>query len=146
MYIGSERLPPEIAAMPILQIDLGLATPAYEQIANGLRALLVAGSPGPGEALPTVRRLALDLGVHHNTVAEAYRRLATEGWLSLRRGRGATVLAREPPAPTPEAPAAFARHLDELLAKAIAAGLPPATLAGNLEQSAARLRAAREEE
>jgi DNA-binding transcriptional regulator YhcF (GntR family) len=61
---------------PILQIDLSLATPAYEQIASGLRRLLVEGAFRPGDQLPTVRRLAMDLGVHHNTVAEAYRRLA----------------------------------------------------------------------
>jgi DNA-binding transcriptional MocR family regulator len=33
-----------------------------------------------GQQLPTVRELATDMGVHHNTVAEAYRLLALEGW------------------------------------------------------------------
>jgi len=36
--------------------------------------------------------------VHFNTVAEAYRDLAAEGWLDLRHGRGAVVVAR--PVPT----------------------------------------------
>lgn len=130
--------------MPILQIDLSAAPPAYEQIASGLRALLVAGSLRIGEPLPTVRQLALDLGVHHNTVAEAYRLLAAEGWLDLRRGRGATVLPRAHPQPGPEASAAFLRRLDELLAKAVAAGIPRTSLAGDLEQTAARLRAREE--
>jgi GntR family transcriptional regulator len=129
-----------LAMAPILKIDLGAATPAYEQIASGLRALLVAGDPGPGDLLPTVRQLALDLGVHHNTVAESYRQLAAEGWLDLRRGRGATVLARARPAPSPEARAAFARRLEELVAKALAAGIPPTSVAGKLERSAAQVR------
>lgn len=39
--------------------------------------------------LPSVRQLASDLGVHWNTVARAYRRLADEGLLTVRHGRGA---------------------------------------------------------
>jgi GntR family transcriptional regulator len=41
--------------------------------------------------------LALDLGVHFNTVAIAYRLLADEGWLELKRRRGATVIPRNTP-------------------------------------------------
>ena len=59
----------------MLRIDLASRVPVYEQIANGLRAELVSGEFNPGEKLPTVRTLAIDLGVHHNTVAEAYRQL-----------------------------------------------------------------------
>jgi DNA-binding transcriptional regulator YhcF (GntR family) len=61
-------------------------------IADGLRALLVHGAFKTGDRLPTVRQLAIDLTVHHNTVAQAYRLLADEGWLDLRRHRGATWL------------------------------------------------------
>jgi GntR family transcriptional regulator len=126
--------------MPSLRIDLAAATPAYEQIASGLRALLVAGELLPGNHLPTVRQLAMDLGVHHNTVAEAYRQLAAQGWLDLRRGRGATVLERTPPSPSPEAGATFARRLEDVIAHAVAAGIPRATVAGKLEQTATSLR------
>ena len=51
----------------------------------------------PGDLLPPIRQLALDLGVHFNTVALAYRLLADEGWLQLKRRRGATVIARNAP-------------------------------------------------
>jgi GntR family transcriptional regulator len=124
----------------MLRIDLGAATPAYEQIANGLRALLVAAAMAPGEQLPTVRQLALDLGVHHNTVAEAYRQLAAEGWLDLRRRRGAIILDRPTPASSPEAVADFARRLEELIAKAIGAGVPRERIAAELETAARHLR------
>ena len=67
----------------MLRIDLASRVPVYEQIANGLRAELVSGRFSPGAKLPTVRILAINLGVHHNTVAEAYRQLANEGWLEL---------------------------------------------------------------
>ncbi len=39
----------------------------------------------------------MELGVHFNTVAEAYRQLAAEGWLELRHGRVAVVIARSAP-------------------------------------------------
>lgn len=48
----------------------------------------------PGDELPSVRRLGIDLGVHFNTIAEAYRTLATEGWLDISHGRGARVQMR----------------------------------------------------
>ena len=40
----------------------------------------------------------MELGIHFNTVAEAYRQLAAEGWLKLRHGRGAVVVTRIVPA------------------------------------------------
>jgi GntR family transcriptional regulator len=118
--------------LQILRIDLSSAVPAYEQVANGLRMELVAGRLQPGSQLPTVRQLALDLGIHHNTVAEAYRTLAREGWLDLCRGRGAMVLERQHPAPSLQARAEFVRRLRELAAKAVSEGVPRAILAAEL--------------
>lgn len=71
--------------------------PIYRQIADALRHHLVAARLKPGDLLPPVRQLALDLGVHFNTVAQAYRILADEGWLDLKRRRGALVLERTMP-------------------------------------------------
>ena len=76
-------------AAPPLRIALTANAPAYRQIVDAVRAVLVGGALRPGDQLPPVRQLALDLGVHFNTVAEAYRILAGEGWLDLRRQRGA---------------------------------------------------------
>jgi len=81
---------------PVLRIDLHSSTPVYRQILDGLRILLVSGMFHPGDKLPTVREMAIDLGVNHNTVAEAYRLLADDGWLDLKRHHGATVLSRGP--------------------------------------------------
>jgi GntR family transcriptional regulator len=124
---------------PILRIDISSSVPAYRQIAGGIRAMLVAGDFGPGDQLPTIRQLATDLGIHANTVAEAYRLLADEGWVDLRRRRGATVLERSMPEPAPEATTAFARRIDELVAEAVAAGVPAGALAARLREIARRL-------
>jgi len=124
----------------MLRIDLASNVAVYEQIANGLRAELVAGHFGPGDKLPTVRALAIDLGVHHNTVAQAYRQLADEGWLELKRHRGATVRERHHAPNRSEGPERFTRPLRELLAKALAEGLPRKRLIRELMDSVHRLK------
>ncbi len=123
-------------APPILTIDLSSSTPVYRQIARGLRILLVEGTLKPGHRLPTIRELAMDLGVHRNTVAEAYRLLANEGWIELRRRRGATVLDRPIPSPDVDASERWAHRLNELIAEAMAAGLEPHRVAAALCRAA----------
>jgi DNA-binding transcriptional regulator YhcF (GntR family) len=107
-----------------LRIDLSDPTPAYRQIVDALRTYLVDAKLNPGDLLPPVRDLALDLGVHFNTVAEAYRILADEGWLELKRRRGAKVLARNAPAAGPEERTLFDRRLREMVAEVRAGGVP----------------------
>jgi GntR family transcriptional regulator len=124
---------------PVLQIDLASALPASEQIVRGLRATLLAGQFRPGDQLPSVRQLAVDLGVHHNTVAGAYRQLAEEGWLDLRRGRGATVIERPAREPSPRAEAEFRQRLEELVVKALAEGVPAGAVARDLAALVTRL-------
>src|SRR5262245_10757021 len=80
-----------------VSLNLESSIPAYRQIANDLRRHLVEERLKPGDLLPPIRQLALDLGVHFNTVALAYRLLADEGWLELKRRRGAAVIARDTP-------------------------------------------------
>jgi GntR family transcriptional regulator len=123
----------------MLRIDLASRVPVYEQIANGLRAELVSGQFSPGTRLPTVRTLAIDLGVHHNTVAEAYRQLANEGWLELKRHRGAIVLERHLPPAGPDTMERFTRPLRELVAKGLAEGLPRSSLAREMIEIVRRL-------
>ena len=128
---------------PAIRIDLESSVPVYRQVANAVRALLVSGRFPVGEPLPTVRQLAVDLGVHHNTIAEAYRVLADEGWLALRRRHGAIVLDRSRPSPPPEARTSLVQRLRELTAEAQAAGLAPGIIADSMRAVATQLTAAR---
>ncbi|OIQ97828.1 HTH-type transcriptional repressor YtrA [mine drainage metagenome] len=123
----------------MLRIDLASSVPVYEQIADGLRAEFVAATFQPGERLPTVRALAIDLGIHHNTVAQAYRQLAAEGWIELRRHHGAMAKPRSLPATPATSPDLFTRSLRELLAKALAGGVSRGLLARELSNAARRL-------
>ncbi len=88
----------KMEATPRIRIDSSSDVPIVRQIAGSLRVLLVDRQLVPGTALPAVRRVAIELGVHFNTVAEAYRQLAAEGWLDLKHGRGAVVVERAVPA------------------------------------------------
>jgi GntR family transcriptional regulator len=124
----------------ILKIDLNSDTPAYRQIADGLRRALVEGEVKPGETLPPIRQLAVDLAVHFNTVADAYRILAEEGWLELKRRRGALVLDRNLPQPAiAEDRQRYFRSLRELIARMRAAGLSTSEIAAEMNQAAAEL-------
>lgn len=128
-----------MAATPILRIDLDSALPVYLQIVSQLRAMLVSGKLAPGRRLPPVRQLANDLSVHHNTVAQAYRTLAGEGWLELRRGRGARVLARSEPKASAGTKTEFSRRLEGLVAKAASDGLDAAVIAREFQQVTQKL-------
>jgi GntR family transcriptional regulator len=120
----------------ILRIDPELPSPIYRQIVDGLRVALVNGDLAPGDPLPAVRRLALDIGVHFNTVAQAYRELAREGWLQISARGGARVKARAAPiAPKPGA-AGYRRRIEELIAQIQASGATPSSLARELRRIA----------
>jgi DNA-binding transcriptional regulator YhcF (GntR family) len=56
---------------------------------------IVTGKWKPGDPLPSVRQLARQLGIHHNTVSEAYSSLVERGWLARRRGSKLHVQSAE---------------------------------------------------
>jgi GntR family transcriptional regulator len=116
----------------ILRIDPGLPTPIYRQIVDGLRVVLVNGELAPGDALPAVRRLALDVGVHFNTVAQAYRELAREGWLHISARGGVRVKERSLPIASKPEVATYRRRIEELVAQIRASGATPSSLAQEL--------------
>ncbi len=119
-----------------LRINLDSTVPAYRQIVEGLRILLVNGKLAPESELPSVRRMALDLGVHFNTVAEAYRTLAEEGWLHLHHGRSARVVFRDVPDPTMDQMDEFGRRLRTLIAEMLAKGIPADKLTAEMHAAA----------
>jgi GntR family transcriptional regulator len=68
--------------------------PIYQQITDGIKALIARGDLREGMSLPSVRQVAGDLGVNLNTVAVAYRQLQDEGFATVRHGAGTVIAAR----------------------------------------------------
>ena len=77
--------------MAIVAIDTRDATPIYAQLERGLRAAIATGRLQPGDQLPTVRQLAVDLRINANTVARVYAELERAGTIETRRGVGSFV-------------------------------------------------------
>ncbi|MDP3894856.1 GntR family transcriptional regulator [Nocardioides sp.] len=76
----------------MIVLDPALTTPPYEQIRSQIEEHVATGELQPGDRLPTVRRLAGDLGIAANTVARAYRELEQAGVVET-RGRGGSFIA-----------------------------------------------------
>ena len=79
--------------MSLLSIDPRDATPIYAQLERALRAAIASGRLRPGDQLPTVRQLAVDLQVNANTVARVYSDLERADVIETRRGVGSFVSA-----------------------------------------------------
>ncbi len=70
------------------------------QLVALVRGAIEHGELAPGAKLPTTRALAEDAGVNHLTVVRAYKRLASEGFVTASRGRG-TFVRQAPPTAAP---------------------------------------------
>ncbi len=72
----------------ILKIDSKSGVPIYLQIMNGIKDSVIFGALMPGDKLPSVRELAIQLRVNPNTVAKSYRELKHEGIIDPQWGGG----------------------------------------------------------
>ena len=79
--------------MAVVTIDASDKTPIYAQLERGLRAAMATARLKPGDQLPTVRQLAVELRVNANTVARVYADLERAGAIETRRGVGSFVTA-----------------------------------------------------
>jgi len=74
-----------------LTIDPADPLPIYDQIVRQVKFAIANGALKPGELLPSVRELAKQLRLNHNTVARAYRELQAQNVVLPRRGTGLEV-------------------------------------------------------
>lgn len=93
----------------ILHVDPDSHIPPFEQVRQQIEDAVADGSLAQGHRLPTVRRLASDLGLAVNTVARAYRELE-QGGVLVTRGRHGTFVARDGAGAEQDAARAAARY------------------------------------
>ncbi len=80
-----------------LEIDFRSGIPIYLQVVERIKEMIAGGRLKPGDQLPTVRSMALELRVNFNTIARAYRILDEAGAISTQQGRGTYILEMPPP-------------------------------------------------
>ena len=83
-----------MGALESFVIDHNSGLPVWIQIKNRIAYLIGSGAFVPGDRLPTVRALAVDLDISYNTVNRSYMDLEREGYISTRKGRGTFVAER----------------------------------------------------
>jgi len=110
--------------------------PIYAQIMHQIRLAILSGELRPGDRVPTVRQLAVELSVNTNTVARAYNELHRAGVLDTRPGVGTFVKDAFQPK-TPQQRNEQLRGLARTaLAEAASLGFGPAQLIRAIEQEA----------
>ncbi|MCR5739192.1 MAG: GntR family transcriptional regulator [Lachnospiraceae bacterium] len=72
----------------MIVLDFRDKRPLNEQVAEKIMNLIAQGGLAPGERLPSVRNLAVDLSVNPNTVQRAYAALEEKGYITTITGRG----------------------------------------------------------
>jgi GntR family transcriptional regulator len=104
-------------------IDNKSGVPFYRQIIEQVKFAIARGDLEPGDRLPTVRQLAVDLSINPNTVIRAYRELEIEGAIETHQGSGTFVGNRRPEIDHLEKQRMLDQILTELLARASSYGL-----------------------
>jgi GntR family transcriptional regulator len=75
----------------VFRLDLRSGVPVYRQLIDQVLGAMAAGALAPGDQLPTVRQVAVDLSINPNTVVRAYRELEIRGTLETQQGTGTFV-------------------------------------------------------
>ncbi len=76
-----------------MSIDAASPVPVFLQIADHIRRAVAAGVYRSGDAIPSLRAMAIKLVVNPNTVQRAYEQLEREGLILARKGLGMFVTA-----------------------------------------------------
>jgi GntR family transcriptional regulator len=121
-----EQLPPEprstVGSAIVFQLDPTSGVPTFLQIVQQVEHALRLGYLKPGDQLPKVRDVVVDLAINPNTVMKAYRDLEQKGLASGRPGQGTFVTGTLTQAGLPEI-AGLRRALQAWLVAAATAGL-----------------------
>ena len=74
-----------------IQIDTNLSTPLFKQLMDQIKKAVIDGLLKPDDPLPSIRQLANDLELNHNTVAKAYRILERDSVIQTKGYRGTSI-------------------------------------------------------
>jgi len=116
----------------IIRIDELSDVPIYMQIRNQIVMGISSGELAAGEQLPTVRALAMEMGINTMTVSKSYQLLKTEGYIMTDRKNGARV--RMEIKQQGEMPEANKTELRRIVSEARISGVPKEMVLGLVEE------------
>lgn len=73
------------------RLDLRSGVPVYRQLIDQVLGAIATATLAPGDRLPTVRQVAVDLAINPNTVVRAYKELEIRGILTTQQGTGTFI-------------------------------------------------------
>jgi GntR family transcriptional regulator len=108
--------------VPEFRLDLHSGVPVYRQIIDQVLSRIATGAVQPGDQLPTVRQVAVDLAINPNTVQRAYRELEIRGVLETLQGTGTFISQQKVKRDEVERRRQLGQLVSEFVARAGAAG------------------------
>ena len=78
------------------RLDGQSGVPVYRQLIDQVQGAISSGALKPGDQLPTVRLVAVELAINPNTVMRAYREMEIRGILDTQQGTGTFIADRQP--------------------------------------------------
>ena len=116
------------------RLDMHSGVPVYRQIMDQIHGAIASGALRPGDQLPTVRHLAVDLSVNPNTVVRAYRELEIRGVLTTQQGIGTFISAQPVAVDEAERQRKLTQLVGEFMARAGSAGFTAEEIAARFQE------------
>src|ERR1700736_1402186 len=116
------------------RLDAHSGVPVYRQLIDQVQAAIASGNLKPGDQLPTVRLVAVELAINPNTVLRAYREMEIRGILDTQQGTGTFISDRPAEDSDDSRQRQLTQLVSEFISRAGAAGLTVDELINALKQ------------
>ncbi|HEY1984147.1 MAG TPA: GntR family transcriptional regulator [Terracidiphilus sp.] len=116
------------------RLDGHSGVPVYRQLIDQVQGAMAAGILQPGDQLPTVRLVAVELAINPNTVLRAYREMEIRGILDTQQGTGTFIANKQTEPSREQLSQALSQLVSEIVSRAGAAGLTVNQLIEALQQ------------
>ena len=110
----------------MILIDYKDRRPIYEQVIEKFQQIILCGILAPGEAMPSVRSLAMELSINPNTIQRAYQELERSGYIYSVKGKGSFVSDTKNAAEIKRSE--WQKELNVYVAKVLATGITEAEI------------------
>lgn len=117
-----------------LRLDLKSGVPVYRQLIDQVLIAVASGTLAPGDQLPTVRQLAVDLSINPNTVVRAYKELEIRGMLTTQQGTGTFITSKKVKQDEAQRQRRLTQMLDDFIARASSDGYTLNEIVARLEE------------